>query len=63
MQEEVPNEEEGTFVKDKPKAKPKPVYKRKTKAKGLHVIVPTFDGHIYVVNGKLKCAEKIDIGE
>ena len=26
-------------------------------------MVPSFDGHIYVIEGMLKCAERIDIGE
>ena len=30
---------------------------------GLHIIVPSFDGHIYVIEGRLGCAERIDIGE
>lgn len=31
--------------------------------KGLHLIVPLFDGHIHVIDGKIGCAERIDIGE
>ena len=34
-----------------------------SKSKGLHIIVPSFDGHIYVIEGALQCAERIDIGE
>ena len=34
-----------------------------SKSKGLHIVVPSFDGHIYVIEGMLKCAERIDIGE
>jgi hypothetical protein len=26
-------------------------------------VVPSFDGHIYVIEGPLQCAERIDIGE
>jgi hypothetical protein len=33
------------------------------KGKGLHILVPSFEGHIYVIDGFLKCAERIDIGE
>ena len=29
----------------------------------MHIIVPTFDGHIYIIEGALQCAERIDIGE
>lgn len=31
--------------------------------KGLHLLVPSFDGHIYVIDGSKGCAERIDIGE
>jgi hypothetical protein len=27
------------------------------------MIVPSFDGHIYVIEGHMRCAERIDIGE
>eukprot|EP00808_Paulinella_micropora_P029977 g51366.t1 len=30
---------------------------------GLHIIVPCFDGHVYVIDGRTGCADKIDIGE
>jgi hypothetical protein len=31
--------------------------------KGLHILVPSFDGHLYVIDGKKGCAERVDIGE
>ena len=31
--------------------------------KGMHLIVPSYDGHIYVINSMKGCAERIDIGE
>ena len=31
--------------------------------KGLHLLVPSFDGHIYVIDGNKGCAERVDIGE
>jgi outer membrane protein assembly factor BamB len=30
---------------------------------GLHLVFPSFDGHIYVVDGSTACTNKIDIGE
>ena len=30
---------------------------------GLHLIMPSFDGHIYVIDGVTHCAQKIDVGE
>ena len=27
------------------------------------MIVPSFDGHLYVIQGHMRCAERIDIGE
>lgn len=31
--------------------------------KGLHLIFPSFDGHVYAVDGRTGCADKIDISE
>ncbi len=31
--------------------------------RGLHLLVPTFDGHIYVIEALSGCAERIDVGE
>ena len=31
--------------------------------RGLHMIIPSFDGHLYIVDGLHSCAERIDIGE
>lgn len=33
------------------------------KSLGLHLLVPAYDGHIYVIDGVKRCAEAIDIGE
>ena len=30
---------------------------------GLHVVVPSFDGHVYVVDGPSGCVDKVDVGE
>lgn len=30
---------------------------------GLHIIVPSYDGHIYIIDGMKGCAERIDVGE
>lgn len=30
---------------------------------GLHIVVPSHDGHVYVIDGKMGCIDKIDIGE
>ena len=30
---------------------------------GLHILVPSHDGHVYVIDGKKRCAERIDVGE
>jgi hypothetical protein len=35
----------------------------KVKSRGLHALVPSFDGHLYVIEGNMKCAERIDTGE
>jgi hypothetical protein len=31
--------------------------------KGLHIVVPAFDGHLYIIDGRKGCAERIDIGQ
>ena len=33
------------------------------KNKGLHLIMASFDGHVYIIDGITKCAERIDVGE
>jgi hypothetical protein len=33
------------------------------KNKGLHLILATFDGHVYIIDGVTKCSERIDVGE
>lgn len=30
---------------------------------GLHLIFPSFDGHVYIVDGRTGCTNKLDIGE
>ena len=35
----------------------------KVKSRGLHALVPSLDGHLYVIEGNMKCAERIDTGE
>lgn len=30
---------------------------------GLHLLVPSFDGHLYILDGHHSCAERVDIGE
>ena len=30
---------------------------------GLHIVVPSHDGHVYVIDGRKGCAERIDTGE
>jgi hypothetical protein len=30
---------------------------------GLHIIFPSFDGHVYIVDGRSGCTNKLDIGE
>ena len=30
---------------------------------GLHLLVPSFDGHLYILDGQHSCAERIDLGE
>ena len=30
---------------------------------GLHLIVATFDGHVYIIDGVTQCSERIDVGE
>lgn len=31
--------------------------------RGLHLVFPSFDGHVYLVDGRSGCTNKIDIGE
>lgn len=37
--------------------------KGKSIPQGLHLIMPTYDGHLYIVDGVAGCADRIDIGE
>ena len=30
--------------------------------KGLHLIVPSYDGHVYIIEGVRGCAQRIDLG-
>ena len=30
---------------------------------GLHIVLTSFDGHMYIVDGKSACIDKIDLGE
>eukprot|EP01059_Diplonema_ambulator_P030642 TRINITY_DN532_c2_g1_i4.p1 TRINITY_DN532_c2_g1~~TRINITY_DN532_c2_g1_i4.p1 ORF type:complete len:401 (+),score=117.53 TRINITY_DN532_c2_g1_i4:1206-2408(+) len=30
---------------------------------GLHIVIPSNDGHLYIIDGKSLCVEKVDIGE
>jgi len=30
---------------------------------GLHIIVPAFDGHVYLIDGVKKCYDRIDVGD
>eukprot|EP01080_Neovahlkampfia_damariscottae_P010387 gene10387-2916_t len=39
------------------------IEKKKNPKKSLSVIIPSFDGYVYIVNGKSGCIDKIDIGE
>ena len=32
-------------------------------SKGLHILVPSHDGHLYVIDGLKGCAERVDVGE
>eukprot|EP00754_Rhynchopus_humris_P014422 Rhum_TRINITY_DN14386_c7_g1::Rhum_TRINITY_DN14386_c7_g1_i1::g.84049::m.84049 len=31
--------------------------------RGLHIVVPAHDGHLYIIDGKSLCVSKVDIGE
>lgn len=33
------------------------------KPKGLHMLITSFDGHLYIIDGVHSCAERIDIGD
>jgi hypothetical protein len=37
--------------------------RRATAAKGLHLVVPSFDGHVYIIDPNGACADRIDVGE
>lgn len=30
---------------------------------GLHLVIPSFDGHVYIIDGLTGCAERLDVGE
>ena len=32
-------------------------------AKGLHIVIPSYDGHVYIIDGVKGCAERVDVGE
>lgn len=36
---------------------------RPSASKGLHLVVPSFDGHVYIIDPNGGCADRIDIGE
>jgi hypothetical protein len=36
---------------------------RVSAAKGLHLVVPSFDGHVYILDPMGSCADRIDVGE
>ena len=33
------------------------------KSRGLHLVMPSYDGHVYILDGLTGCAERIDVGE
>ena len=33
------------------------------RSQGLHIVVPSFDGYLYLIDGKKKCYDRIDIGD
>ncbi len=35
----------------------------KKNKRGLHMLVSSFDGHLYVIDGRRRCAQRIDVGE
>ena len=35
----------------------------KIKNLGLHLLAPSYDGHLYVIDGMKGCAERVDVGE
>lgn len=40
-----------------------PVGTTTTERDGLHIVFPSFDGYVYIVNGATGCSNKVDIGE
>ena len=32
-------------------------------SKGLHLVIPSFDGYVYIIDGKTRCTNKIDFSE
>ena len=35
----------------------------KSKNLGLHLLAPSYDGHLYIIDGVKGCAERVDVGE
>lgn len=35
----------------------------KKNMRGMHLLVPSFDGHLYILDGRRRCAQRIDVGE
>ncbi len=33
------------------------------KSRGLHLVVPSFDGYLYIIDGIQGCAERVDVGQ
>ena len=40
-----------------------PTRGRKSQARGLHMVVPSFDGHVYILDVQGACADRVDVGE
>jgi hypothetical protein len=45
------------------KVQPEASLKEKLRGDGLHLLVPSFDGHLYIIDGVKGCAERVDVGE
>ncbi len=40
-----------------------PTRGRSSQARGLHMVVPSFDGHVYILDAQDACADRVDVGE
>ena len=52
-----------TYESDSTILKPSGMSGMAKAAHGLHIVVPAHDGHLYIVDGRSLCTEKVDIGE